>query len=103
MVMATTAAIVATRMMTNNAAPIGLTTPVWINCSSWSVPGQNCSRIENVMRRLMPLPMPRSVICSPSHITKMAPVVSVTTMIKRDQRPGVGMAPGIDSVNSAKV
>ncbi len=67
------------------------------------MPGQSRSRIEKVMSRLIPLPMPRSVICSPSHMTKMAPAVSVTTMIRRDAKPGVGTAPGIDSVNSAKV
>ena len=55
------------------------------------------------MSRLMPFPMPRSVICSPSHITKIAPVVSVTTMMRREANPGSGMAPGIDSVKSAKV
>ena len=55
------------------------------------------------MSRLIPFPMPRSVICSPSHMTKMAPVVSVTTMMRRDARPGLAIAPGIDSVNSAKV
>ena len=42
-----------------------------------------------MISRLMPLPMPRSVICSPSHITKMAPVVSVTTMIRREAKPGL--------------
>ena len=55
------------------------------------------------MSRLIPLPMPRSVICSPSHMTKIAPVVSVTTMISRDASPGFEIAPGMDSVNSAKV
>jgi hypothetical protein len=30
-------------------------------------------------------------------------VVSVTTMISREPRPGLGTAPGIDSVKSAKV
>ena len=30
----------------------------------------------------MPLPMPRSVICSPSHMTKAVPVVSVRIAIR---------------------
>ena len=30
----------------------------------------------------MPLPMPRSVICSPSHMMKAEPVVSVRMVIK---------------------
>ena len=103
MVMATTAAMTATRMARNRTTPGPLTTPVRMNCSSWSAPGQSRSRIENVMSRLIPLPMPRSVICSPSHMTKMAPVVSVTTMISREARPGLATAPGIDSVKRAKV
>ncbi len=70
---------------------------------SCRIPGQSRSRIEKVMSRLIPLPMPRSVICSPSHITKMAPTVSVTTMTVRDAKPGLATAPGIDSVKSVKV
>ena len=82
---------------------MGDTTPPLMNWISWSVPGHSRSRIENVMSRLIPLPMPRSVICSPSHITKMAPAVSVTTMMSREAKPGLGTAPGMDSVKSAKV
>jgi hypothetical protein len=84
-------------------APIAVTTPVCTKFRSWSDPGHSRSRIEKVMSRLIPLPIPRSVICSPSHMTKMAPAVSVTTMMSRDAKPGLGMAPGMDSVNSAKV
>ena len=36
----------------------------------------------------MPLPTPRSVICSPSHITNIVPVVSVRIVVKR--KPQVG-------------
>jgi hypothetical protein len=35
----------------------------------------------------MPLPIPRSEICSPSHITKAVPVVSVSTVSKRNPQP----------------
>ena len=38
----------------------------------------------------MPLPMPRSVICSPSHITKTLPVVIVSIVVSRKPKPGVG-------------
>ena len=38
----------------------------------------------------MPLPMPRSVICSPSHITSTDPVVSVRIVISRNPHPGSG-------------
>ena len=37
----------------------------------------------------MPLPMPRSVICSPSHMMNIVPVVSVSTHMKRKPQPGL--------------
>ena len=40
------------------------------------------------MIRLIPLPTPRSVICSPSHMMKAVPVVSVSTAISRKPQPG---------------
>ena len=43
--------------------------------------------------RLMPLPMPRSVICSPSHMMKAVPVVSVSTVIRRKPTPGCSTMP----------
>jgi hypothetical protein len=38
----------------------------------------------------IPLPMPRSVICSPTHIMKAVPVVSVSMLMRRKPQPGVG-------------
>lgn len=35
------------------------------------------------IRRLMPLPIPRSVICSPSHMMKIEPVVKERTVRRR--------------------
>jgi hypothetical protein len=37
----------------------------------------------------MPLPMPRSVICSPSHMMKAVPVVSDRMVNKRKPQPGL--------------
>ncbi len=37
----------------------------------------------------MPLPTPRSVICSPSHMMKTLPVVSVSIVINTKPKPGV--------------
>ena len=37
----------------------------------------------------MPLPMPREVICSPSHIRNMVPPVSVITVEMRKNQPGI--------------
>ena len=36
----------------------------------------------------MPLPTPRAVICSPSHIRNMVPPTMVTTVVKRKYQPG---------------
>ena len=41
----------------------------------------------------MPLPMPRSVICSPSHMMNAVPVVSVTTVMNRKRHPGSNTTP----------
>ena len=35
-----------------------------------------------------PLPMPREVICSPSHIRNIVPPISVTTVEMRKNQPG---------------
>ncbi len=37
----------------------------------------------------MPLPIPRSVICSPSHMMKAVPVVSETIVRRRKPQPGL--------------
>ena len=36
----------------------------------------------------MPLPMPRAVICSPNHISKIVPPEIVTTVLIRKKKPG---------------
>ena len=36
----------------------------------------------------MPLPRPRSVICSPSHIRNIVPVTSVIAVMSRNDNPG---------------
>ena len=40
------------------------------------------------MIKLIPFPMPRSVICSPIHMMKAVPVVSVIITMKRKPHPG---------------
>ena len=37
----------------------------------------------------MPLPMPRSVICSPSHIRNIVPVTSVMHAVIKNAGPGL--------------
>ena len=41
----------------------------------------------------MPLPTPRSVICSPSHIRNIVPVVMVTVATNRNCQPGASTMP----------
>jgi len=41
----------------------------------------------------MPLPTPRSVICSPSHMMKALPVVRVSMVITRKPQPGLRAKP----------
>ena len=41
----------------------------------------------------MPLPMPRSLICSPSHMMKAVPVVSEMMVIRMNPKPGLMTIP----------
>ena len=66
-----------------------------------NVSGQMRSTIEKKIKRLAPLPMPRSVICSPSHMMKTPPVDSVSTVVMRNAQPGCATAPGSCSANRA--
>ena len=45
----------------------------------------------------MPLPRPRSVICSPSHMRNIVPVTSVTADTMRNVRPGSTTSPACAS------
>ena len=49
----------------------------------------------------MPLPRPRSVICSPSHIRNIVPVTSVTAVTMRKPGPGCSTRPGCASSATA--
>ena len=46
----------------------------------------------------MPLPRPRSVICSPSHIRNRHPVTSDTTPMNSNEKPGWITRFGTDSI-----
>jgi len=85
----TTRTIVAIR----NRAPIRV---IWsVRTSSPSCPmaaGMETTMDEKITRE-MPLPMPRSVICSPSHMMKAVPEVSVIMHISRKLQPGFITAP----------
>src|SRR5882757_9303384 len=53
-----------------------------------SAEGSSATMPERMISE-MPLPMPREVICSPSHIRNMVPPVSVIAVERRKNRPGV--------------
>ena len=76
--------------------------PVFRNPTVWKNPGTMPSMIEKKIRRLIPLPMPRSVICSPTHMMKMAPVVSVSTVSMRKLHTDSIDTALRDSMNTAK-
>ena len=48
----------------------------------------NCATMPAKMMSEMPLPTPRAVICSPSHIRKMVPPTSVMQVVMRKKKPG---------------
>ena len=45
----------------------------------------------------MPLPRPRSVICSPSHMRNIVPVTSVIAVTTRNVSPGASTSPACAS------
>ncbi len=50
-----------------------------------------CGRLATMPAKMiseMPLPTPRAVICSPSHIRKTVPPVRVMTVTRRKNMPG---------------
>ena len=49
----------------------------------------------------MPLPMPRSVICSPSHIRNIVPVTSVIAAVITKPVPGIKTTPCVCSALAA--
>ena len=56
-----------------------LSLPVVLSKSSALVASGMRATMPAMMMRLMPLPMPYSSICSPSHIRKIVPAVMVRT------------------------
>ena len=68
------------------------------------VPAKALGRLATMpekMIREIPLPTPRAVICSPSHIRNMVPPTRVTTVVKRKNRPGSRTAePALDCMPS---
>ena len=67
---------------------IGLMVPVVRSTQVLATPLGSLTTIPAKMINEMPLPMPRSEICSPSHMMNAVPVVSVITVINWNPMPG---------------
>ena len=61
----------------------------------------NAAMMPAKMMREEPLPMPREVICSPSHIRNMVPPVSVIRVEMRKKIPGAETTPACPSSPTA--
>ncbi len=59
-----------------------------MNCSVVVTADGRRATIPAKMIREIPLPMPRSVICSPNHMINAVPEVKVITVITRNPQPG---------------
>jgi preprotein translocase subunit SecY len=62
--------------------------PMSFKVKSWVIPSGMSATMPAKMMSEMPLPMPRSVICSPSHIRNAVPVVRERTVSSRKLQPG---------------
>ena len=61
--------------------------------SVWAIAAGKAAMIPAKMISDEPLPIPREVICSPSHIRNMVPPISVSTVEMRKKRPGTVTTP----------
>ena len=79
------------RMKTVEIAP-------WRPSSSvWPIAAGKAAMMPAKMIRDEPLPRPREVICSPSHIRNIVPPISVMTQLTRKNRPGSVTTPACPS------
>ena len=65
-----------------------------------TAPGSPATMPERMIIE-MPLPMPRSVICSPSHMRNMVPVVMVTVAVSMNGQPCTSVMPPLSSAPAA--
>ena len=68
--------------------------PVRTNSSKLPIAVGKPETIPPKIMMEMPLPSPRSVICSPSHIRNIVPVTKVTTVLSSNIKPGLITKPG---------
>ena len=79
----------------------GCIEPVLTNSNKPKIAVGKPAAIPAKMIMEIPLPIPRSVICSPSHIKNIVPVNKVETVVKRNKNPGSLTKPACDSKATA--
>ncbi len=85
--------------------------PCWLIANIWLSAAGRRATMPAKMSRLMPLPTPRLVICSPSHIRNMVPPVRVAMVDTTKNGPGFNTRPWLacrpsaiaDDWNSARI
>ena len=91
--MNTTKAVTSTTTAITKIAARGEMAPV---LTSWNSPLAALGSPATIPAKMMmeiPLPRPRSVICSPSHIRNIVPVTRLTAQVKRNMKPGARTSP----------
>ena len=80
----------------------GLSAPVRPSSSNEASACGTFATMPEKMMRLVPLPIPRAVICSPSHIRNIVPPTSETTQEMRKNAPGsITAAPKLPRIPSS--
>ena len=69
--------------------------PVWLSSRVWTMVAGRLATMPAKMISEMPLPTPRAVICSPSHIRNMVPPTRLITVEMRKNQPGSRTTPGL--------
>ena len=95
-------AMVATAMTMNSRMKNGDNAPVRPSSSIEANAVGRLATMPDMMIRLVPLPMPRAVICSPIHIRNMVPPTRVIMQEKRKNQPGsITAAPKLPCIVSS--
>src|SRR3569832_1978390 len=84
----TTSAVTPTASTNRNSTEIGDNSPVRASSNELPMAEGRPATIPPKMISEMPLPIPRSVTCSPSHIKNMVPHTSVFSAVTRNAGPG---------------
>jgi hypothetical protein len=93
MVMATTPAVTPSMTSSRMISMTGLSTPVMVASQVRTMAVGKPSMMEKKISSDMPLPIPCSVICSPSHMMNIPPTVRIMVVVSMKKMPGFRTAP----------